>query len=72
MAEQVREEAQEGDARPRRFLGLKHTRTMKMSDDVLAIKLTPDGRLITLALLDSTIQVLHDVCNHQAAVMMWC
>lgn len=29
-----------------------------MSDDVLAVKITPDGRLIALALLDSTVQVV--------------
>ena len=53
---QVREEAQEG-AQARRFLGLRHTRTIKMAEDVLAVRITPDGRLIALALLDSTVQV---------------
>lgn len=28
-----------------------------MSDDVLAVKVTPDGRLLALSLLDSTVQV---------------
>ena len=53
---QVREEAQEG-AQARRFLGLRHTRTIKMTEDVLAVRITPNGRLIALALLDSTVQV---------------
>ena len=53
---QVREESQEG-AQPRRILGLRHTRTCRMSDDVLAVRITPDGRLLALALLDSTVQV---------------
>jgi U3 small nucleolar RNA-associated protein 12 len=42
---------------PRRVLGLHHTRTVKMPEDVLAVRITPDGRLLALALLDSTVQV---------------
>lgn len=45
------------DGPKRRTLGLSHTRTIKMSDDILAAKVTPNGRLIALALLDSTVQV---------------
>lgn len=52
----MREEAQEG-AQPKRLLSLRQTRTCKLSDDVLAVKITPDGRLLALALLDSTVQV---------------
>jgi len=54
---QVREEASEGEGPPRRVLGLHHTRTVKMPEDVLAVRITPDGRLLALALLDSTVQV---------------
>ena len=31
-------------------------RTLKMADDVLCARISPDGRLLALALLDSTIQ----------------
>ena len=58
---QVKEESQEG-AQPKRTLGLRHTRTCKMSDDVLAVRVTPDGRLLALALLDSTVQVRKGIC----------
>ena len=42
---------------PPRRLGVRHVRTLKMADDVLCARITPDGRLLALALLDSTIQV---------------
>ncbi len=38
------------------MLGLRHARTLKSNDDVLAVRITPDGRLIAIALLDATIQ----------------
>jgi U3 small nucleolar RNA-associated protein 12 len=53
----VREEVREEGGPPRRVLGLHHTRTVKMPEDVLAVRITPDGRLLALALLDSTVQV---------------
>ena len=34
-----------------------HTRTLQLSDDVLCVKLSPDGRLLVVALLDSTVKV---------------
>lgn len=34
-----------------------HTRTLKMTDDVLAVKYSPDGRLLAVALLDSTVKI---------------
>lgn len=40
-----------------RTLGLEHVRTLKMSDDVLAVKISPDGRLLAVSLLDATIKV---------------
>ena len=40
-----------------RQLGARHTRTLKMADDVLCCRVSPDGRLLAVALLDSTIQV---------------
>ena len=47
----------EGEGRARKVLGLRHVRTLKSGDDVLAVRITPDGRLIAVAVLDSTIQV---------------
>lgn len=38
-------------------LRLVHTRTLKVSDDILSIKFSPDSRLIAVALLDSTVKV---------------
>ena len=34
-----------------------HTRTLKLEEDVLSVKLSPDGRLIAVALMDSTVKV---------------
>lgn len=38
-------------------LALVHVRTLKMTDDVLAVKYSPDGRYLAVALLDSTVKV---------------
>ena len=40
-----------------RQLGIAHTRTLQMTDDVLCVRLSPDGRLLAVALLDSTVRV---------------
>jgi len=40
-------------------LGARHVRTLRLADDALAVRLTPDGRLLAVALLDSTIQVFY-------------
>ena len=36
---------------------LAHTRTLKVTDDVLSLRFSPDSRLIALALLDNTVKV---------------
>jgi U3 small nucleolar RNA-associated protein 12 len=36
-----------------------HVKTLKMTDDILAVKYTPDGRLLAVALLDSTVKVFY-------------
>lgn len=41
-----------------RRLASRHVRTLKMADDVLCARISPDGRLIAVSLLDSTIQVI--------------
>lgn len=38
-------------------LALVHTRTLKMTDDVLAVKYSPDGRFLAVSLLDSTVKI---------------
>eukprot|EP00795_Rhopilema_esculentum_P017672 gene17672-9326_t len=38
-------------------LSMIHTRTLKMSEDVLAVKYSPDQRLLAVSLLDSTVKV---------------
>jgi U3 small nucleolar RNA-associated protein 12 len=45
-------------------LGLAHTRTLKMSDDVLAVRYSrtkdPERLLVAVALLDSTVKVFYE------------
>ncbi|BGP34220.1 beta transducin [Rhodotorula toruloides] len=48
----------EGGA-PVRVLTLAHVKTLKMTDDVLAVKYSPDGRLLAVSLLDSTVKVFY-------------
>ncbi|OCF31605.1 U3 small nucleolar RNA-associated protein 12 [Kwoniella heveanensis BCC8398] len=38
-------------------LTLVHVRTLKMTDDVLAVKYSPDGRFLAVSLLDSTVKI---------------
>lgn len=38
-------------------LRLAHTRTLKVSDDILSIRFSPDSRLLAVALLDNTVKV---------------
>jgi U3 small nucleolar RNA-associated protein 12 len=38
-------------------LRLAHTRTLKVSDDILNVKFSPDARLLGVALLDNTVKV---------------
>ena len=34
-----------------------HTRTLQLQEDALAVKLSPNGKLIAVSLMDSTIKV---------------
>ncbi|CAD6932186.1 unnamed protein product, partial [Tilletia controversa] len=36
---------------------LVHVRTLQMTDDILSIKFSPDGRLLALSLLDATVKI---------------
>ncbi|KAI9642180.1 beta transducin [Ciborinia camelliae] len=38
-------------------LRLVHTRTLKVSDDILSLRFSPDARLLAVALLDNTVKV---------------
>ena len=38
-------------------LKLLHTRTLKVADDILSIRYSPDSRLLAIALLDNTVKV---------------
>jgi U3 small nucleolar RNA-associated protein 12 len=38
-------------------LKLVHTRTLKVTDDILSLKFSPDSRLLAVALLDNTVKV---------------
>ncbi|KAK6582292.1 hypothetical protein PZA11_004700 [Diplocarpon coronariae] len=38
-------------------LKLAHTRTLKVSDDILSVRFSPDARLLAVALLDNTVKV---------------
>lgn len=38
-------------------LGFVHTGSLKMSDDVLCVKYSPDQKLIAVSLLDCTVKV---------------
>ncbi|XP_014671632.1 PREDICTED: WD repeat-containing protein 3-like [Priapulus caudatus] len=40
-----------------RRLGVVHRRTLRMSEDVLCVRFSPDGRLVAVSLLDSTVKV---------------
>ena len=48
-----------GEKQKMRVLTMAHTKTLKMTDDVLAVKHSPDGRLLAVSLLDSTVKVFY-------------
>ena len=42
-----------------RLLSLVHVKTLKMTDDVLSVRYSPNGKLLAVALLDSTVKVFY-------------
>nr|ODO01220.1 U3 small nucleolar RNA-associated protein 12 [Cryptococcus depauperatus CBS 7855] len=46
-----------GEGERTKALALIHTRTLKMTDDVLSLKFSPNGRFLALSLLDSTVKI---------------
>ena len=55
----VNDEDEDAPRATRKSLTMVHTRTLKMTDDVLAIKYSPDGRFLAVALLDFTVKVFY-------------
>ncbi|KAI0939760.1 hypothetical protein AcW1_004680 [Taiwanofungus camphoratus] len=45
--------------RSARLLTLVHVRTLKMTDDVLSVRYSPNGKFLAVALLDSTVKVFY-------------
>ncbi|GBE79565.1 Uncharacterized WD repeat-containing protein [Sparassis crispa] len=45
--------------RSARLLTLVHIRTLKMTDDVLSVRYSPNGKLLAVALLDSTVKIFY-------------
>ncbi|KAI9448225.1 WD-repeat-containing protein [Lactarius indigo] len=43
----------------KRTVSLVHTRTLKMTDDILSVRFSPNGKLLAVALLDSTVKVFY-------------
>jgi U3 small nucleolar RNA-associated protein 12 len=54
---QVVQEDIPGTKRTTPRLKLVHTRTLKVADDILSIRFSPDSRLLAVALLDNTVKV---------------
>lgn len=40
-------------------LSLVHVRTLQLTDDVLSVKYSPDGRLLAVSLLDNTVKIFY-------------
>eukprot|EP01147_Barroeca_monosierra_P000727 gene727-4020_t len=43
----------------RKTLSVEHTKTLEMTDEVTSTTFSPDGRLLAIALLDSTVKVVY-------------
>ncbi|KAF8640072.1 hypothetical protein AX17_001313 [Amanita inopinata Kibby_2008] len=52
-------DASRGGASDGRLSSLVHARTLKMTDDVLAVRYSPNGKLLAISLLDSTVKVFY-------------
>ena len=44
---------------PTNVQSLAHVRTLKMTDDVLCVRFSPNGKLLAVALLDSTVKIFY-------------
>ncbi|KAI0650646.1 WD40 repeat-like protein [Trametes meyenii] len=54
-----RKPANSDNPRSTSLLTLVHIRTLKMTDDVLSVRYSPNGKLLAVALLDSTVKVFY-------------
>ncbi|KAI0776016.1 WD-repeat-containing protein [Trametes elegans] len=54
-----RKPANSDNPRSANLLTLVHVRTLKMTDDVLSVRISPNGKLLAVALLDSTVKVFY-------------
>ncbi|KAJ6599165.1 WD-repeat-containing protein [Mycena vulgaris] len=52
------QKAASGDTNAK-LLSLVHIRTLKMTDDVLSVRYSPNGKLLAVSLLDSTVKVFY-------------
>ena len=50
-------EAEDQIAPRSKRLSLLHSRTLKLDEDVLCVRFSPDGRLVAVALLDATVKI---------------
>uniref|UniRef100_A0A8C5A0D7 WD repeat domain 3 n=1 Tax=Gadus morhua TaxID=8049 RepID=A0A8C5A0D7_GADMO len=48
-----------GEESEQKRLTVKHTRTLQLGEDVLCVKISPNQRLLAVALLDSTVKVFY-------------
>ena len=51
------DDAPEGERATRRELTVAHVKTLQMTEDVLSVRITPDGKLLSVSLLDNTLKV---------------
>lgn len=51
------DDAPEGERATRRELTVAHVKTLQMAEDVLSVRITPDGKLLSVSLLDNTLKV---------------
>lgn len=47
------------DAQSGKGISLVHSRTLKMTDDVLSVRYSPNGKLLAVSLLDATVKVFY-------------
>ncbi|KAK0553428.1 beta transducin [Tilletia horrida] len=57
IRQQAGQEAVDSNQSQQQQLVMVHVRTLKMTDDILFAKFSPNGRLLALALLDATVKV---------------
>ncbi|KAJ2556560.1 beta transducin [Coemansia sp. RSA 1933] len=57
--ELVRDQPDTAAVVSRRRMTLEHVKTLQMSDDVLAVRCSPDSRLLAVSLLDTTVKVFY-------------